>query len=226
MGEECFAKIRAWQGQKLTPIAPMLGQNEDYDNFVFAWAPYLWALVAALMRDVDGAQVWILAEMARILGPEDQPYPIELGGLAAVWMLHVARSAGDIETYALAQDYLNAHGGINPAMLASPPMRGGELADLDEWGEELRVAAQSIPPVEQLPQASATASPDWSCFALRWPSCCSTALETALQRCSGDSEPKAGEAQPEGHRPAAAVLRSTSAPGHERRRARREERRW
>jgi hypothetical protein len=156
-GEVCLAAIRAWQEQKIPPIAPMLGRNEDYDNFVFGWAPYLWALVAALMRDVDGAQTWILREMARILGPEDQPYALELGGLTAVWMLHVARSARDMESYARARNYLNGTGGVNPAMLATPPTRGGEIADLDEWGEQLRLAARPVPPVEQLPHEGATA---------------------------------------------------------------------
>lgn len=158
--EACFAAIRAWQEQAIPPIAPMLGRSEDYDNFVFGWAPYLWALVAALMSDVEGAQAWILSEMARILGPENQPYALELAGLTALWMLHVACAARDMGSYDLAREYINERGGINPAMLATPPTRGGEIADLDEWGEQLRLTARLVPPVEELPHESATASSD------------------------------------------------------------------
>jgi hypothetical protein len=46
-------------------------------------APHLWALIAALLPDLQGAQSWVLSQMARILGTGENRFSFELGALAA-----------------------------------------------------------------------------------------------------------------------------------------------
>jgi hypothetical protein len=149
-GPQCLQALERWQSRRPRPIAPQPGNNEDYDNFVFARAPSVWALIAVLLRDVDGGPRWVLEQMALILGSEERPYPLELGGFCALWMLHVAHAFDCPEAYARARAYLNGQGGARRVLMLEPPIAGAPMADLDDWGEQLRADAEPVPEPHEL----------------------------------------------------------------------------
>jgi hypothetical protein len=152
---ECFERARSLQGEgDSRAFAPHYGLSQDYDGLIFSIMPAVWALLAASLRDVEGARVWVLEQMEIVIAPQSR-IPFVLSALTAVWMLHVAAHGGE-ETrafYDQAAAMLNDGSGVSPQVLASPPMMGGNHADLDPWWEVLMTDATPVGNVEQFQPA-------------------------------------------------------------------------
>lgn len=150
LGERCFAQIRGWQENDgfLKMGAPYYGQNEDYDNFVFALMPAIWGMLAAMLAEVDGTRAWVLEQMELVIG-EDKLHHVFVA-LTAVWMLHIAAGGGTEceRSFEAARERLNRGGGIAPDLLATPPELGGRMDQLDAWQERLQKSAEPIPDLE------------------------------------------------------------------------------
>jgi hypothetical protein len=146
LGPRSFASLRTEIGE----VPPRPGLNADTDNLVYGALPFVWALVAALMADVEGAGPWILTKFESLLGPGEGRNSLALGGFAGVWMLRVAAAIGSQSAYRRAQQYLNRSGGLNPDFLWRPPDRGGHVMELHEWDDHLRHDAVMVPGMSAL----------------------------------------------------------------------------
>ncbi len=146
-GAKWLDELRSWQERDgvMKMVAPYPGLSEEGDNFVFALMPALWALIAVMFVEVDGANRWILEQMELVVST-DTGLNLVAVAATAIWMLHVAASRGGNERhFELARKRLNAEGGINAELLASPPALGGYIADYDEWWERLQAEKELVP---------------------------------------------------------------------------------
>lgn len=146
-GVKWLGELRSWQERDgvMKMAAPYPGLSEEGDNFVFALMPALWALVAAMFSEVEGARRWILDQMELVVST-DSGLSLVTVGATAIWMLHVAASGdGDELHFELARDRLNDAGGISPRLLGDPPALGGYIADYDEWWERLQAERELVP---------------------------------------------------------------------------------
>src|SRR4029077_1487014 len=170
LGAQWFERGRSVQGDgdKRT-FAPRYGLSQDYDGLVFSIMPAVWALVAAALASVDGVGVWVLEQMDFVIAQESR-IPFVLSALTAIWMLHVAANGGEdaLDFYAAAAEMLNDGGGVPPSMLVRPPMRGGNLTDLDSWWEELTTATSTVPSVEEMRSRKAGAGGTLTSVALKY----------------------------------------------------------
>lgn len=146
-GSRWLGELQRWQEADgiMKMAAPYPGLSEEGDNFVFALMPALWALMAVMFAEVEGAREWILEQMELVVGAE-----AGLGLVAyaatALWMLHVAAAGeGEEEQFELARERLNSDGGLSPELLASPPMTGGYVDDYDGWWEQIQADKEMVP---------------------------------------------------------------------------------
>jgi hypothetical protein len=142
-GAEALAALKAWQ--ESTATAPRPGLDRDEEDFLSTLMPPIWALLALLLRHVEGAQEWILEQLALMV---DGKIPLHRTAHAssAVWMLHIAASrSGGERFFELARARLEAEGGIAPRLLAEPPAPAGRVEDYDSWWEELEMDKEPIP---------------------------------------------------------------------------------
>lgn len=149
---ECLERARSLQDVgDARAFAPRYGLSQDYDGLIFSIMPAVWALLAAVLVDVEGARVWVLEQMEDVIAQESR-VPFVLSALTAVWMLHIAADGGEetIAFYEHAATMLNSGGGVPVGMLQSPPMIGGSPMDLDPWWEELTTNAEPIPDAPEL----------------------------------------------------------------------------
>ena len=160
-GEQSFQALRRWQHAdgKLTALGPHFGLSRDYDDFILANAPYLWALVATCFNAVEGARAWVVEQMRGVL---DAVSRTELTPFAftALWMLHLCadEDLGLHDNYELARTAVNEHGGINGELLASPPACGGSVIhEPDTWREELYSNMRKVPDATDLRRLVSTA---------------------------------------------------------------------
>jgi hypothetical protein len=140
-------ELQGWQERDgiMRMAAPYPDLSEDGDNFVFALMPALWALIAVMFAEVDGARRWILEQMELVVTAEAGLSLVAVAA-TAIWMLYVAAGGdGDEEYFELARARLNAEGGIGAGLLASPPGLGGYISDYDEWWERLQANKQLVP---------------------------------------------------------------------------------
>jgi hypothetical protein len=149
VGAELLAELQAWQdnGGGMKTAAPHPGLSEDGDHFVFALMPAIWALLAGMFSEVEGARRWILEQMALVV-ERDGLRPFAFAA-TAIWMLHVAAAGEDREYFDIARGRLNSEGGISAALLAEPPAVGGMLADADTWWERLESGKVKVPELEE-----------------------------------------------------------------------------
>lgn len=155
--EQCLASVKRWQGGPPRKLGPAYGASEALDDLVFARMPLIWAALAAAVNTAAGRS-FALEQMAMSLGPSDQPNPLALSAVAAVWMLHVARSGGEDHRAAFeqARGHLATAGGLRPQLIASPPERGAPMPELDSWAQELIRDAEPPSSWEDFPVPSAS----------------------------------------------------------------------
>lgn len=152
LGPLCLQSLEGLQGEGSNRVlVPRYGASEDYDGFLFSFMPSTWALVAASLRNCEGARRWVLDQMQLVIDPGAR-VPSVLSTLTAVWMLHVAAGGreGTEQYFQAAANALNKAGGVPRAMLAKPPMVGGSIYDLDSWHDQLAEDPQPITGVEQI----------------------------------------------------------------------------
>jgi len=148
-GESCLAALRRWQANEGDPgrmlmIAPYPGLSRDYDSFVFFLAPYLWALLAALMARVSGAAQWICSQLRLIV---EGRAPFVLTAPAAAWLLHLAEIFSCENEWHVAEDLVNEAGGLPGELKFRPPFGGPHFDDVEsEWEAwEEALAAHPLP---------------------------------------------------------------------------------
>lgn len=142
-GEEALAALKAWQ--TATGTMPRPGLNRDEDDLLSTLMPPIWALLALLLGEVEGARRWILEQLALMV---DGAIPLHrtTHATSAIWMLHVAATTPEAEKFfELARARLNAAGGISPVLLANPPAPAGRIDDYDAWWEELEAGKEPVP---------------------------------------------------------------------------------
>jgi hypothetical protein len=142
-GEEALAALKAWQAA--TGTMPRPGLDRDEDDLLSTLMPPIWALLALLLGEVEGAREWILEQLALMV---DGAIPLHRTAHAAsaTWMLHIAAATPGAERFfERARTRLNADGGIAPALLAEPPAPAGRIDDYDAWWEELETDKEPVP---------------------------------------------------------------------------------
>jgi hypothetical protein len=150
-GVKWLGELRSWQEHDgvMRMAAPYPGLSEEGDDFVFALMPGLWALIAVMFVEVEGARRWILEQMELVIST-DTGLSLVAVAATAIWMLHVAADEdGDERHFELARERLNADGGISAGLLAAPPALGGYIADYDEWWERLQAEKELVPNLDE-----------------------------------------------------------------------------
>lgn len=142
----CVSRARAWSQQDDEPLRPVLGRGEELDDFVFAKAPALSAAFVAATDDADGRR-WALDLLERVLGHPDNPMALTLSAVAALWMLHIARSGGDEyrDDFERARAHIEAAGGVPRRLVEKPPGEGARMRDLNAWEAELADGPSAAP---------------------------------------------------------------------------------
>lgn len=139
-------RLRAWQEDSsyLSMIGPHFRLSCDYDSFILAQSPVLWALIGALMYKVPGALRYVRLQMREVLDSIESARP-QIVFFHAVWILHTAAPDKDEKLFSRVQSIINQEGGINPDFLLHPPaaidIRDGE----DEWSHNLQKNAEKVP---------------------------------------------------------------------------------
>lgn len=154
LGESCLATLKRWQENESDPgrmlmIAPYPGLSRDYDSFVFFLAPYLWALLAALMARVPGIGRWVCGQLRLIV---EAPVPLALTAPAAVWLLHLAEIFDSENDWQVAEAHINEAGGLPWELVLKPPFGGPHFDDSETEWEEWEMALGAHPlPVDRAP---------------------------------------------------------------------------
>lgn len=146
VSDECLAHAVAWQETGAgARIAPSLQRTELHNDLAFAYAPALWACLAAAIR-TEPARSFALAQLELTLGAAERPAPLAASACAAIWMLHLARSGGVAHrpAYERAAQHLRSHGGVPAKLLNSPPGLGALMSELHAW--EARLQREPLPP--------------------------------------------------------------------------------
>jgi hypothetical protein len=142
-GGEALAALKAWQ-QK-TATAPRPGLDLDEEDLLSSLMPPIWALLALLLGQVEGAREWILEQLA-LMVDGTIPFHRTAHASSAIWMLHIAAASPGAERFfELARSRLETEGGIAPALLADPPAPVGRIEDYDAWWEELEMGKEPVP---------------------------------------------------------------------------------
>lgn len=142
----CADALSRWQSEDtaLPAIAPAVGLSREYDDFVFAFAPYLWAVVAALMEDVPDAPDFVCRQMQRVLDGGPQA-PLSTTGLTALWLLHISAAFQRTRHFEAARRFMNARGGVPVELQRCPPAIAGTSESLDEWADALAADPEPVP---------------------------------------------------------------------------------
>jgi hypothetical protein len=146
---EWLERLRHWQERTsyLTMIGPHFGLAQDYDDFVLGTAPVLWALIAALMHDVDGADSYIIDQYRTVLNAVSERSPA-VSFFTAIWMLHAAVAADDVLHYEFARTYINERGGIGGDILFEPPSLVSIIERDDRWVRALMEQPDLVPDID------------------------------------------------------------------------------
>jgi hypothetical protein len=118
---EYFRKLKEWQEIDLNEKGiRQLGINLPL-VLMFNYATPLLALIAALMRDIPEAGLY-LAEQCNYILDFVKGFPCEMSLFVALWMLYIAASSnlakGEFET---AREFINSSGGIPENAIYEPP---------------------------------------------------------------------------------------------------------
>ncbi|HET6841350.1 MAG TPA: hypothetical protein VFK06_06640 [Candidatus Angelobacter sp.] len=129
---ECLGLLRAWQLESsyMTQIGPHFGLSRDYDEFVVGVSASLWALLAALFKNVPGATQFIAEQMMTVFSKLSNAHS-SVALFTAIWLLHVAASGRIEKIFADAARFVNQYG-VPEAVLKSPP-GWIDLSNLDGW---------------------------------------------------------------------------------------------
>jgi hypothetical protein len=137
-GPECLDAIRRWQRGSpqdgwMTMVGPHWRLARDYDAFVLGFAPCVWAVLAVLLRNVEGGPAWVGDQLQMVLDDE------RLGGAAitptAAWSLHLARAFGLSPLRAAVERAVDRVGGLRLADQRTPPIGVPEPEDRAGWTE-------------------------------------------------------------------------------------------
>lgn len=121
--ERYLDRLRDWQEHStfLPMIGPFFGQARDYDEFIIHLAGPLWALIAALLRDLPQAGRYIAGQYKDILAEmQSRDFPPHITVPTAQWMLLIAASALAEEEFELARHHINGAGGLPEGLLYQP----------------------------------------------------------------------------------------------------------
>jgi hypothetical protein len=115
-----FQKLKHWQeeGSFMSMIGPYWGLSRDYDEFIARLSPFLWSLLAALMKSLPSAQSYFcdrIIEILRTVGAD------HISVFHAVWLLHIASSCGSKKDYDFARNWIDERGGVGRSALLNPP---------------------------------------------------------------------------------------------------------
>jgi hypothetical protein len=150
-GPRALVILERWQ--ELNHIGdskgPFTGGGTQWTQYVLEHGAFLWALVAALMRDVPGARAWCAAQPAAFLEDLNPDADGPLIAALAVWIMHLAAVPECEPTYARACARLDRCGGVNDRWLVAP--HPGPPCD-DGWEEVLPDGRgpQPVPVSEEL----------------------------------------------------------------------------
>jgi hypothetical protein len=108
---------------------PFTGAGTQWTEYIVENIGYLWALVAVLMRNVQGARRWCAEQPASLLNyfaDSDAPEILLLAG----WVMHVAAAPDTADIYERARKRVERGGGLSQRWFARPessaPGRDGD----------------------------------------------------------------------------------------------------
>ncbi|MFZ3171843.1 MAG: hypothetical protein WA118_07680 [Carboxydocellales bacterium] len=137
-----YERLKIWQEKSsyLTQIGPHFGLSNDYDRFIIGLAGSLWTLVAALMKEVEGATKFISKQCIDILKALEYA-PIQQSFFTALWALHISASSDDTQLeFDYVRTYINERGGVPEDVLYEPLGGDGEMFKESDWLRELNKA--------------------------------------------------------------------------------------
>jgi hypothetical protein len=115
-------RLQQWQEHSwyFPQIGTRLGMFLEHDRFAFNLAGPFWALIAALMRDLPDAVLYI-AQQCKALILEMESLPPDISVFTALWMLHITASTELAEKeFEFARNYINDRGGIPADRIYEP----------------------------------------------------------------------------------------------------------
>ncbi len=142
--QEYFQKLK--QLQERYPEAPYISSSSMSAEIMYKWAGPLLAVIAALMRDVPEAGLY-LAQQCNYVLVELEIWPSEISLFTALWTLYIAASSELArEEFEVARQFINERGGIPRDSMYEPP---GTLSIDDKTALSLDISSlQYVPNLE------------------------------------------------------------------------------
>ena len=133
LGATAFEVLKHWQkfnhiGDK---VGPFTGAGTQWTQYEIENLGYMWALIGALMFDVEGAARWCAEQPAALLAELPETDAGEVLLLAA-WVMHISAAASAEDIYGTARARLERAGGISTTWLGQP--EPGTPGEDGEWG--------------------------------------------------------------------------------------------
>lgn len=106
-----LGRLREWQeGWYLRQIGPHFGLSWDYDQFILSVAPPFVALLAGLLRNVEGAAAYLLRVCDALVPKDATPRRRDIVVYNALWTAHIAVAADDAVLFARAMEIVSIAG--------------------------------------------------------------------------------------------------------------------
>jgi hypothetical protein len=156
LGTGCFSALRSWQDDPgfgpPKQIGPYFGLRAEFDDFIVQDAPYLWAVLASVLRHVNGAPRWIAEQLAMTLDKNS----LRPGALApsVAWLLHIASAFGLGDLDDRCRQRIS---GLPCELVLRPGPFAIAADDMGSWMDWVEASADPLPSAGEIKAAVVTA---------------------------------------------------------------------